>query len=289
MRMTTPTEQTYRQRILRVQLFIQEHLDEELPLERLARLAHFSPYHFHRIFRALAGEGVTEYVRRLRLEAAAVALKTTDRGVTQVAFDAGYGSHEAFTRAFRQMFGVAPSQFRAGRHPTFQPQEPSNMSSDSLPRDVRIEQVPPRRVAFLRHVGPYRTVGPTFERLGAWAAQRGLFGPDTLVLAVSYDDPEVTPADKLRVDCCITVGPDVAPEGEVGVRTVEGGECAVLTHGGPYNELGASFRWLYGIWLPASGREPRHAPPFTVAYPAPRDTPPGQLRTDIHLPLEPRP
>jgi AraC-like DNA-binding protein len=119
--MTTATEQTYRQRILRVQLFIQEHLDEELSLERLARVAHFSPYHFHRIFRALVGEGVNEHVRRLRLESAAVDLKNTGRTVLEIALDAGYGTHEAFTRAFRQMFGVSPSQYRAGQHPLYSP------------------------------------------------------------------------------------------------------------------------------------------------------------------------
>src|SRR6516162_6475678 len=99
-----PSEQTYRERILKVQLFIQRHLDEELPLDRLARVAHFSPYHFHRIFKGLVGEGVSEYVRRLRLESAAIALKTSRRGVTRIAFEAGYGTHEAFTRAFHQMF-----------------------------------------------------------------------------------------------------------------------------------------------------------------------------------------
>src|SRR6266700_2976443 len=111
----SPTHDTYRQRILTVQLFIQGHLDEDLSLDRLARVAHFSPFHFHRIFRALGGEAVSEYVRRLRLEAAAFVLSSTDRPVTVVAFDAGYGTHEAFTRAFRQMFGVSPSQYRAGR------------------------------------------------------------------------------------------------------------------------------------------------------------------------------
>src|SRR5687768_15821101 len=106
------THETYRHRILKVQLFIQEHLDEDLSLERLARLAHFSPFHFHRLFRALVGEGVYEYVRRLRLERAAVLLKSTDRDVTAVAFDAGYETHEAFTRAFRRHFGLAPSRYR---------------------------------------------------------------------------------------------------------------------------------------------------------------------------------
>jgi AraC family transcriptional regulator len=286
--MTSLTEQTYRQRILRVQLFIQEHLGEELPLERLARVAHFSPYHFHRIFKGMVGEGVSEHVRRLRLESAAVALKTTGRPVTQIALDAGYGTHEAFTRAFRQMFGVSPSQFRTGQHPAYTPKEVSTMTTDPAAHEVRIEQVPRRRLAFLRHVGPFRAVGPTFQRLGDWAGRHGLFRPDTLVLGICYDDPEVTPADKLRVDCCVTVGDDVTPQGEVGVQTFEGGECAVMTHIGPYSQLGEAYRWLYGVWLPASGREPRHAPSFMVHYGGPKDTPPEQLRTDIHLPLEPR-
>jgi AraC family transcriptional regulator len=284
--MTNPTTVTYRQRLLRVQLYIQQHLAEELPLDRLARLAHFSPYHFHRIFKALVGEGVNEHVRRLRLESAAVALKTTERSVLQVALDAGYGTHEAFTRAFKQLFGVSPSQFRAGRHPLYSPQETVNMTK--TPHDVRVEKVPPRRVAFLRHLGPYQSVGPTFERLAGWAGQRGLFGPNTLMLGVCHDDPDVTPPDKIRYDCCVTVDERVGGEGEIGVQTLDGGECAVVTHRGPYATLGESYRWLYGVWLPTSGREPGNAPPFEVYCNSPRDTPPEELLTDICVPLKPR-
>ena len=106
--MRQQTNRTYRERLLHVQLFIQNHLDEELPLERLARIAHFSPFHFHRIFKALIGEGVKEYVKRLRLERAAVLLKITDRTVLQIALEAGYQAHEAFSRAFRDLFGITP-------------------------------------------------------------------------------------------------------------------------------------------------------------------------------------
>jgi AraC family transcriptional regulator len=283
----TPTEQTYRERILKVQLFIQEHLDEELPLDRLARVAHFSPYHFHRLFRGLVGEGVNEYVRRLRLESAAFALKSGGRSIIRVALDAGYGTHEAFSRAFRQQFGVSPSQYRAGRRPLPR-QETVTMTAETVAREVRFETVPPRRVAFLRHVGPYNTVGATFQRLMAWAGRRGLLGPQALVIAIPYDDPEVTAADKVRCDCCVSVGEEVGPEGEVGVQTLEGGECAVLTHVGPYRRLGESYRWLFGTWLPTSGRELRHTPAFEVARNSLEDTPPEQLETDIYLPLGPR-
>src|SRR5262245_60431909 len=106
--MRTTTQQDYEQRILRVLLHIQSHLDHALDLDELASLAHFSPHHFHRIFRGMVGEPVMEHVRRLRLERSAFQLKTTSRPVTQIAFDAGYETHEAFTRAFRAMFRESP-------------------------------------------------------------------------------------------------------------------------------------------------------------------------------------
>jgi AraC family transcriptional regulator len=289
-----PTQDTYRHRILKVQLHIQEHLDEDLSLERLARLAHFSPFHFHRIFSALVGESVHDYVRRLRLEAAAMLLMTTERPITRIAFDSGYDTHESFTRAFRQMFGVSPSQFRAGQRgdvpltPTRPTKEERTMTTLTTTPEVQIRTIEPLRVAFLRHVGPYRDVGPTYERLTSWAAQRGLFVPGALVLGISWDNPEVTSPEKVRHDCCITVGPDFQAEGEVGVQTLDGGDYAVATHRGSYEQLGAVFGWLYGTWLPASGREPRHGPCFSVYHNSSPHTPPEQLVTDIYLPLEPR-
>jgi AraC family transcriptional regulator len=283
--MTTPSESDYRRRILAVQLFVQQRLDEELPLERLARVAHFSPFHFHRIFRAITGEAVHEYVRRLRLERAALHLRTTDRPVTQVAFDAGYATHEAFSRAFRQQFGTAPSRYRAGRALVTRKEIGAMAEATAVERPVRVESFPPRRVAFLRHVGPYNACGPTFGRLAAWAGPRGLLGPGAMCLGVCSDDPDVTPADKCRMDCCVTVPDDFNGDGEVAAQTLPGGPHAVLTHRGPYEGLPESYRWLYGAWLPASGREPGNAPPFEVYRNNPQTTPPGELLTDICLPL----
>jgi AraC family transcriptional regulator len=144
-------------------------------------------------------------------------------------------------------------------------------------------------VAFLRHVGPFATAEATFGRLLAWAGGRGLLQPGTLVLGICPDDPDVTPADKLRMDCCVTVAESFRPEGgEVGVQTVAGGDHAVVTHRGPYSRLGETYRWLYGVWLPGSGREPADAPPFEVYRNTPGETPPEDLLTDVHLPLAPR-
>ena len=107
------TLQDYKRRMLRVLVHVQEHLDEPLPLEQLAEIHLLSPYHFHRIFTGMIGESVKEHVRRLRLERAASRLKLGTLPVTQIAFEAGYDSLEAFSRSFRSAFSTSPSRFRA--------------------------------------------------------------------------------------------------------------------------------------------------------------------------------
>jgi predicted dithiol-disulfide oxidoreductase (DUF899 family)/AraC-like DNA-binding protein len=109
---TSRTEDGYLSAISDVLAYVQSHLDEPLTPSRLGRIACFSEHHFHRIFRAVVGESVMDHVRRLRLERAAFHLKTTRNTVASIAFDAGYGAQEAFTRVFQAYFGMTPRLFR---------------------------------------------------------------------------------------------------------------------------------------------------------------------------------
>jgi AraC family transcriptional regulator len=275
--MKAATTESYQERILRVLVHIQGRLDEPLELDELAGVACFSPFHFHRVFRALTGEGVHEHVRRLRLERAAQRLKLQEQPVTQIAFDAGYESHEAFTRAFHAMFGKPPSEFRdpCGYQPP----------DYGAPPPVEIKTLPPQGVVFLRHVGPYQQVSATWGRLAMWAGMRGLIGPASRFVGISWDDPEITPPDKLRYDAAITLAAPLQPEGEFGVTELAGGECATLLHKGPYENLSATYRLIFGAWLPASGRELRDAPCFELYLNSPQNARPEELLTLIHVPL----
>ncbi len=291
--MKTSTAADYHERILRTLVHIQAHLDDALDLDDLARVAFFSPYHFHRVFRGLVGEPVQEHVRRLRLERAAHRLKLQDEAVTSVALDAGYKSHEAFTRAFHNMFGMPPSQFRAAHQGA--PDSPSGVHYDDAsgyhppdygaPPPVEIKTLPPQRVVFLRHAGPYDQVGATWGKLSAWAGPRGVFGPSTRFIGVSYDDPQIAAPEKLRYDAAITVSRPVQPEGEFGVTDIAGGDYATLMHKGPYETLGRAYQVLLGAWLPQSGRELRDVPCFEVYLNSPQTTRPEELLTLIHVPV----
>ncbi len=297
--MRTETRTDYKQRLLCVLIHIQKHLGEALSLDDLAAVAHFSPYHFHRVFRGMIGESVQSHIRRLRLERAAHRLKFTDQAVTRIAFDAGYEAHEAFTRAFRSMFSQPPSEFRkhhqsvpVGQTPSGVHFSPDGTVSDfspvtpNPPVDVEVKTVDPMHVVFARHTGAYDQVGATWSKLFAWAGPRGLVGPNVITFAVVHDDPAVTPPGRLRYDACLVVGAQAQPDGDIGVQTVSGGTYAVTRHLGPYANLGDTYAKLCGAWLPTSKHELRSAPALEFYRNAPMNTPPEQLITDIYMPLE---
>ncbi|HSB01191.1 MAG TPA: AraC family transcriptional regulator [Anaerolineales bacterium] len=92
--------------------YIREHLNQPLNREVLAEVAGFSVPHFHRVFTAHVGESAISYIRRLRLERAARKLRMGAVDITEVALTAGYETHAAFSKAFKQQFGLSPSEFR---------------------------------------------------------------------------------------------------------------------------------------------------------------------------------
>jgi AraC family transcriptional regulator len=282
------TASDHRQRILRVLVHLQQNLDQPLDVEGLARVAALSPFHFHRVFRGLVGESVMEHVRRLRLERAAAQLRFGRAPVTQIALQAGYDSHEAFTRAFRSSFSVSPSAFRKSRRPVLPPPPPaSGLRPARIAGARRLAEVRtrgPTLFAFVRHIGPYHRIPAAWNQLMTWAAPRGLLA--AAAWGLSYDDPEITPPERLRYDACLEVDGAVKPEGEVGLQEVGGGAFAVAVHRGPYTTLGETYARMMGVWAPASGRRLGPAPSLERYLNLPGMTPPPDLRTEIWLRLD---
>jgi AraC family transcriptional regulator len=282
--MRTATRESYQERINRVLGYIAQRLDAQLPLEELSQVACFSPYHFHRIFRGMVGEPVKEHVRRLRLKRAAERLREGGDPVTDVAFDAGYQTHESFTRAFRAMVGEAPSSFRENRRELRRQAAQPAHAVESLA--VHIERFGLTRLAFVHRIGPYGEVGRAWQKLYAWAGRNGLLGPSAESVGIVHDDPDITPPERLRYDAALVVSERVKPAGEVGILEVPPAEYAVTMHQGPYETLSETYARLCGGWLPASGREARNAPSIEIYHNLPQTTPPAERLTGIHVPLE---
>jgi AraC family transcriptional regulator len=280
---TTRTD--YADRLERVFRWLADHLDDTLDLTRLADVACLSPYHFHRVYRAMQGETAADTVRRLRLHRAAVELITGELPIARVARRAGYGSQEAFTRAFKAAYGVPPARYRASFVPMPSARGQEDAMETTITYEATIRQTAPIRVAALPHRGAYMNIGSTFERLLALAAGQGLLRGDVRTFGVYYDDPAATPVSALRADACLALPEGCTPGGELQARVIRGGRYAVVLHVGPYAELERPYRWLYGTWLAESGEEPDNAPTVEEYLNDARTVPAPELRTEIWLPI----
>jgi AraC family transcriptional regulator len=302
---TRPKHQTtwndYKERILRVLTYIQEHLDEALDLEELARVACFSSFHFHRIFAAMTGEMIADHVRRLRLERAAMELRSAAKQVIQVALDAGYEAHEAFTRAFKAAYGVSPAEFRRATGPIAILAAPSGVhfrqgvplttfnTNHITTKVMKIvtRKIKPMRVAYLRHVGPYEDTRQTWIDITARLSADKQIRKSSVFIGIGYDNPSVTPSAELRYDACITVDEEYEPKKPVDLQTIVGGDYAVAKNC-PVGKIKDAFQYLYGKWLARSSRELQPAPGFIVLVNARDAVTPAKQRVDIYMPLQPK-
>lgn len=297
---------TYQQRIGLVLRHIEQNLDTRPDLDELARIACFSPYHFHRIFSALVGESVAAYVRRLLLERAAMQLGHSPEPVTQIALGAGYDSVDAFTRAFRAHMGMLPSEYRrrkghleAARNrdmmrPLFYHEMPQ-----CPPMMVQIKRFAPCLVAAVRHVGPYDESCPAWKKLCGALAEHGLLSEASVAYGISYDNPDITSPQKCRMDACVSLPPQLTETSaelralrqheEIVLRHVGGDEeYAALLVKGSYALLHPAYRSLFGMWFPQSGREPFNDPGFEIYWNSPQATAEEDLLTEICIPLKSR-
>jgi AraC family transcriptional regulator len=283
------TRQMWGRRIARAIALVAADPARTPGLEELASAAALSPYHFHRVYRAMTGETPAETLTRERLSHAAAILLREAVPVAEVARRCGYGSAAALTRAFRAAYGMPPAAYRQARGigaalPTVLPPKEGGTTMF----EVRITEAPALHLAALPHRRPYTGIGASFGRLQAWAAARGLDGPGARWIGLYLDDPASVPAAQLRSEAGVSVGPDV--EGSEGVRILDlpAERVAVLVFRGPYAELERAYGWLYRDWLPGSGEEPADAPVREEYLNDPKTTPPSGLLTQIQLPLKAR-
>jgi AraC family transcriptional regulator len=224
-------------------------------------------------------------VRRLRLHRAAVELITGELPVPRVARRAGYGSQEAFTRAFKAAYGVPPARYRASFVPSPTPKLTEDAMDTTTAYHATIRETPALRVAALAHSGDYINIGSTFERLMAMAGGQGLsdHGRDRSVSTMTIPRPHrVRHCAPMRVSRCLMAS---CPAESCRCARSAADDMPVTLHVGPYAELHFPYTWLYGTWLPKSGEETADAPSIEEYLNDARVVPPSELRTEIWLPL----
>ncbi|MEF2966159.1 AraC family transcriptional regulator [Paenibacillus sp. M1] len=285
--------------------YIEERLNEELTLKGVSQAMHYSEYHFHRTFLYLVGDTVTSYIRKRRLSKAAEMLAYTDRKVLDIALECGFASHEAFTRAFRKMYGILPSACRRLGYPPFlvakaEPQflleAQNSMKWGEFCMEYRIESRPAMRI--IGYAITTTTQGgenskeiPAFwqtymqNRLGEKVP--GKKNPNVeLGICTTYDED-----GNFRYIIGFEVEESAqAPEGMVEYEIPESTYAIFTTPPAGKDNFTASIQetWnvIFGEWFPTSGYEQAFAPDFE--WYDERCYPEEGKQIDIYIPVEPK-
>jgi AraC family transcriptional regulator len=290
----TQSRQSYYERIDLVKRYIRQHLDESLDREGLAAVAGFSVPHFHRIFTALVGESIASYVRRVRMERAGWQLQMNTRHITEIALDAGYETHAAFGKAFKQHFGISPSAFRQLNQAATAMilHERALIVQPSVTRQPHaIRCLPDLQILYARASeiktdhGFHTAPAQAFSKLIGFIQAHGLTEQVRHYVALYPDEPIIGQAVRFDAGAIFAEGMASVVGDGLAYHSLSAGRWAVFRHIGPYETLWRTWFAIYGEWLPMAAVELRDLLPFDDYVDNAEEVQPEALRTEIYIPI----
>jgi AraC family transcriptional regulator len=267
--------------------FIETNLGGELSLADIATFVGVSRYHLLRAFGAATGQSVMSYVRRRRLTEAAKQLTAGAADILAVALDADYASHEAFTRAFRDQFGITPETARARGHVD----NIKLMEAIAMDDNLVVELPPPRfetgRAMLIAGLGERYTFETNqgipfqWQRFVPYISHiPGQIGRATYGLCCNQDG-----AGSFDYVCGVEVGSFADLPSELQRVRVPRQPYAVFTHDGHVSRLRAVAYTIWNKFLPGSGLEVADSPDFEL-YGEHHDGKTGMGITEVWVPIK---
>lgn len=266
----------YHSRINKSLAYINNHLKEEISIQKLAEESNFSLYHFHRIYRAFLDESPYETLLRLRLEKSIFLLKYEKKlSISEISYECGFPSPENFSRQFKTRFEVSPSTFKKSKElqnsRIYQEHHPNDFflrieESRKMPQqvfDVQIERLPKINIAFIRAIFGADGSGlvEKYLELMDWAKQQNIKTTGELTrFGMSIDNPEVTPVSKYRYDFALTIYQDYTSNGIIEFGEIPACDYATIHCIGVLEDVAKAWDFLYKNWLPNSNYIPLHYP-----------------------------
>ena len=268
----------YTKSIKKVLHSIEEELDY-ISIEELIRISGYSYYHFHRIFKAYTGESLKKYMKRLQLEKTLQQMQTNQANITQIAIKAGYHLPSSFNKAFKEMFGINPSEYKK------QYAKERKVYTEIYP--IRIEKIDPIQSYMMRHIGDYNNLDASMQKIVSFAIEHDLVSKDFILMAIPHDNPTVTDEEKLRFDICIknTKELDLSQNDWLRKTVISGGKYAVFMHKGSPTKIIDIYNSIFGTWLYSSDIHLRDEPIFQKLLNNKFEVPEDELLVEIYVPI----
>ncbi|WP_417886594.1 AraC family transcriptional regulator [Zunongwangia sp.] len=304
MSQTEQLNANYKYRINRVFDYIDQNLETDLSLTKLAEIACFSPYHFHRIFKFITGETLNEFIKRRRIETSALELLHNNSSITAIAHKFGFSDNSSFSKAFKNYFKVSPTEFRKQnphRHTRISQLKSKNGQAypDSekyiciltnlkkwiaMNATVNVKTIPKMDLAYVSAIGA-QNLQSAYRELMRWATPLGLLNKQTKMLTLYHDSFKVTAADKVRMSAAMLIDTPLSITGEIGVTSIPAGKCIVANFTIGVDEFEKSWTGLF-LWMNENGYAKAEREPFEIYHNNFNEHPEKKAIVDFYIPIQ---
>ncbi|MFT5746382.1 MAG: AraC family transcriptional regulator [Paraglaciecola sp.] len=273
--------------------YLDKQFKEEVNIEKVEAIAHYSYRNINRIFEALHHETIGKYVKRIRLEKGAEFLKYSDSSISDIAFEVGFSDVAAFSKAFKNRFNCAPSVFRNSndviRNITRQTFSEQEIEREKLA--FEIETLPQFEILYLQHRGNYenlKAVKETWEMLVNYALKKQLLTDDTIFFAEILDDNEISEIINCRYNVAIILNKPLSspPEGLFKTKMHQSQKYAKFVHLGSHESSVDTYHKIYSQWMVDVNLEMADLPTLEFFLNDEEDTPAKELLTEIYIPVK---
>jgi len=266
----------YQKRINKALAFIDRNLDSELSLSKISKIAFYSPYHFHRLFKAACGETVTEYITRKRIEKAASILINDKRAViSEIYAKFGFNSNSTFTKTFKKFYGVSPSKFKklnlneyskiskiesknGQKYPVFE-EYICNINQHlkwiNMNANIQVKNMPLMKLAYVSHSGSFKSIGKAYQKIINWGEVNNIITSENFEkITIYHDNPKISTITKTRTSACIIVEDEKMVNGDIHYMTNSSGNCVVGRFEIAFSEFEKAWDGVF-VWLTEKGYE----------------------------------
>jgi len=299
-------KEDYIKRVNTILSYIEANLSNDLSLESIAAVAFYSPFHLHRLFKAITGETLNTYITRKRIERAALQLiHAKDISITAIAMNNGFNSNSSFARTFTKLYGISPSAFRNAP-----PNELSKIgkvnSKNSkvnfiteeyfcninhhknwidMNAKIEIKEMPKMELAYLTQIG-VAGIENTFMQLMKWAMPKGLLAkPNAHLVRVFHDSFKITDEDKVRMSIGVILHEPIKTDGVISLMTIEKGKHLVGRFEIEVKDFEISWNALF-LWMSEQGYKKADRLPYEIYYNNPAEHPENKCIVELCIPVE---
>ncbi|WP_040282334.1 AraC family transcriptional regulator [Psychroserpens damuponensis] len=283
--------------------YIEQNLENDVSLDKVSKVAHYSPYHFHRIFKAYTNETLNQYIVRKRVEkASAILLRKKAVSISELSMQYGFTSNSSFTRAFKKFYGVSPSEFKKrgkGIYSKIRQTKSkigqANTHFEAYVCDANQNTIQMQSNIEVTSINTIYTIGTscigvqnlssTFQNVLEWAGPKGLLRNSGYKMAtIYYDSFKITAPNKVRMRACLLVDKPMKTDTEMSLGTIDKGLHIIAHHEINIDEFERVWTEIF-MYMNTHGYKMRDEPAFEIYHNDFNTHPEKKCIVDLYVPV----